>query len=170
MTTTDNHQNNIPNNYSFAMHAQNFSPRAARIPRIILVTFGFIAAIIVGCFAAKYFQDTLQTFLSIIGYWTVIHLVVVAEEHLIFRGGRLSRYDFDAWDKPELLPFGWAAIGAFGFGFLGAAMGMKVAWYVGPVAELIGTKGANVGHELTFAFTALAFPVLRWLEKKYTGK
>jgi purine-cytosine permease-like protein len=170
MIKTDKEQNNIPNNYSFAIHAQNFSPRAARIPRIVLVTFGFIAAIIVGCFAAKYFQDTLQTFLSIIGYWTVIHLVVVAEEHLIFRGGRFSRYDFDAWDKPALLPFGWAAIGAFGFGFLGAAMGMKVAWYVGPVAQLISKRGANVGHELTFAFTAIAFPVFRFLEKKYTGK
>src|ERR1700712_350645 len=152
------------------MHAQNFGPWAARIPRIFLVTFGFIAAIIVGCFAARFFQDTLQTFLSIIGYWTVIHLVIVAEEHLIFRAGRWSNYDFDAWDKPALLPFGWAAIGAFAFGFLGAALGMKVAWYVGPVAGLIGKKGANIGHELTFAFSAITFPVLRWVEKKYAGK
>ncbi|KAF2806963.1 purine-cytosine permease FCY2 [Mytilinidion resinicola] len=162
--------NNIPNNYSFAMHAQNFGPWAVRIPRIILVTFGFIAAIIVGCFAAKYFHDTLQTFLSIIGYWTIIHIVVVAEEHLIFRANRWSRYDFDAWDKPALLPFGWGAIAAFCFGFLGAAMGMKVAWYDAPIAGLIGKKGANIGHELTAAFSGLAFPVFRWLEKKYTGK
>jgi purine-cytosine permease-like protein len=52
--------NNIPNNYSFAMHAQNFGPWAIRIPRIILVTFGFIVAVIVGCFAAEYFHDSLQ--------------------------------------------------------------------------------------------------------------
>ena len=152
------------------MHAQNFGPWALRIPRIVLVTLGFIAAIIVGCFAAKYFHDTLQTFLSIIGYWTIIHIVVVVEEHLIFRARRWSRYDFDAWDKPELLPFGWGAIGAFCFGFFGAAIGMKVAWYTGPIARLIGMKGANVGHELTFAFSALTFPISRWLEKKYTGK
>ncbi|KAN0105979.1 Permease for cytosine/purines, uracil, thiamine, allantoin domain containing protein [Hyaloscypha variabilis] len=163
--------NNIPNNYSFAMHAQNFGPWALRIPRVVLVTLGFIAAVIVGCCAARFFPEaTLQTFLSIIGYWTVIHIVVVAEEHFIFRRGRWSLYDLDAWSKPELLPFGWGAIGAFCFGFLGAALGMKITWYTGPIAELIGKKGANVGHELTFAFSALTFPLFRWLEKKYTGK
>jgi purine-cytosine permease-like protein len=162
--------NNIPNNYSFAMHAQNFGPWAIRIPRIVLVTFGFVVAVIVGCLATKYFDDTLSTFLSIIGYWTIVHLVVVAEEHIIFRGNRWSRYDWDAWQTPALLPFGWGAIAAFLFGFAGAILGMKVAWFVGPVAKLIGTKGANVGHELSFAFSATAFPIFRYLEKKYTGK
>lgn len=152
------------------MHAQNFGPWALRIPRTVLVTFGFVAAIVVGTCAAQYFHDTLQTFLSIIGYWTIIHIVVVVEEHLIFRANSWARYDFDAWDKAELLPFGWGAIGAFCFGFVGAALGMKVTWYSGPIAALIGKKGANIGHELTFAFSGLAFPVFRYLEKKYTGK
>jgi purine-cytosine permease-like protein len=168
---TDIPQNNIPNNYSFAMHAQNFGPWALRIPRVIFVTLGFIAAVIVGCCAARFFPEaTLQTFLSIIGYWTVVHIVVVTEEHFIFRRGRWSLYDLDAWSKQDLLPFGWGAIGAFCFGFLGAALGMKITWYTGPIAELIGKKGANIGHELTFAFSALTFPLFRWLEKKYTGK
>jgi purine-cytosine permease-like protein len=126
--------NNIPNNYSFAMHAQNFGPWAIRIPRITLVTFGFVAAVIVGCFAAEYFHDSLQTFLSIIGYWTVVHIVVVIEEHLIFQSNRWSRYDLDSWPKEDMLPFGWGAIGSFCFGFLGAALGMKVTWYTGPIA------------------------------------
>ena len=68
------------------------------------------------------------------------------------------------------MPFGWGAVGAFCFGFLGAALGMKITWYTGPIASLIGKKGANIGHELTFAFSTLAFPIFRWLEKKYTGK
>jgi hypothetical protein len=89
---------------------------------------------------------------------------------LIFRAGNWSRYDFNTWDKPSLLPFGWGAIGAFCFGFLGAALGMKVTGYKGPIAALIGTGGANIGHELTFAFSALMFPLFRWLEKKYTGR
>jgi purine-cytosine permease-like protein len=153
------------------MHAQNFGPWALRIPRVILVTLGFMAAVIVGCCAARFFPAaTLQTFLSIIGYWTVIHVVVVLQEHLIFRGGDLSRYDLDSWNKQELLPFGWGAIGAFCFGFIGAALGMKVTWYTGPIAALIGNKGANIGHELTFALSALTFPVFRWLERRHTGK
>jgi purine-cytosine permease-like protein len=162
-------KNNIPNNYSFALHAQNLGSWAIRVPRVILVTFGFVAAIIVGCCAAKYFEDTLQTLLSVIGYWTVIHITVVLEEHFIFRRG-WKAYDFDAWNNPALLSFGWAAIGAFAFGFLGAALGMKVAWYSGPIASLIGTKGANIGHELTFAFSGLVFPVFRWIEKRYGGQ
>lgn len=152
------------------MHAQNFGPWALRVPRIVFVTFGFFAAIIVGCCAAAFFKDTLQTFLSIIGYWTIIHLVVIVEEHIIFRRSRWSNYDWDTWASWELLPFGWGAIAAFVFGFLGAALGMKVAWYTGPIAGLIGKKGGNVGHELTALFCGVAFPIFRWIEKRWTGK
>ena len=166
----DNIQNNIPNNYSFAIHAQNFGPWAIRVPRIAFVTLGFIAALIVGCCAAAFFTDTLQTFLSIIGYWTIVHLVVIAEEHVLFRRARWSNYNWDAWGDADLLPFGWGAIAAFGFGFAGAALGMKVAWYTGPVAGVIGKKGGNVGHEMTAVFTGIAFPVFRYLERRYTGK
>ncbi|KAL3465571.1 permease for cytosine/purines, uracil, thiamine, allantoin-domain-containing protein [Aspergillus heterothallicus] len=161
--------NNIPNNYSFALHAQNFGPWALKVPRVVLVTFGFVAAITIGCCAAEYFDDTLQTLLSVIGYWTVIHITLVIEEHLIFRQG-WKGYDLDAWNDQAYLPFGWAAIGAFAFGFVGAALGMKVAWYVGPIAKLIGNAGANIGHELTFAFSAISFPIFRWLEKRYTDR
>lgn len=162
-------KNNIPNNYSFALHAQNLGQWAIRIPRVVMVTFGFIAAIIVGCCAAEYFSDTLQTLLSVIGYWTVIHITLVMEEHFIFRRG-WKGYDFDAWNSAANLPFGWAAIGAFAFGFLGAALGMKTAWYSGPIASLIGKKGANIGHELTFAFSGVVFPLFRWIEKHYGGQ
>ncbi|KAJ5669326.1 hypothetical protein N7462_010396 [Penicillium macrosclerotiorum] len=157
--------NNIPNNYSFALHAQNLGPWAIRVPRVMLVTFGFIAAVIIGCCAALYFDDTLQTLLSVIGYWTVIHITIVMEEHFIFRHG-WKGYDFDAWNNPAGLPFGWAAIGAFVFGFLGAALGMKVAWYTGPIAVLIGKGGANIGHEMTFIFSGLTFPMFRYIEKR----
>lgn len=91
------------------------------------------------------------------------------EEHFIFRRG-WKGYDFDAWNSTANLPFGWAAIGAFAFGFLGAALGMKTSWYSGPIASLIGKKGANIGHELTFAFSGVVFPLFRWIEKHYGGR
>lgn len=56
---------------------------------------------------------------SDIEYWTIIHITVVAEEHLIFRARSWSRYDFDAWDKPALLPFGWEPLELFALDFLG---------------------------------------------------
>ena len=132
------------------------------------MTFGFIVAIIIGCCAAKYFDDALQTFLSVIGYWTVIHVTVVMGEHFVFRR-RWTAYDLEAWNNPIALPFGWASIGAFCFGFLGAAMGMKVTWYSGPIASLIG-NGANIGHELTLVFSGIAFLVFRWAEKRVGGR
>nr|POF26422.1 purine-cytosine permease fcy2 [Quercus suber] len=164
------HQNNIPNNYSFALHAQNFGPWAAQIPRIVFVTLGFMASIIVGCIASFSFESSLQTVLSIVGYWTVIHIVIVAEEHIIFRKCRWSEYNLDAWDDATMLRFGWSAIITFVLGFLGAALGMKVTWYTAPIASLIGNRGANIGHELTFACSAIAFPLLRWMEWRWTGK
>jgi len=97
-------------------------------------------------------------------------LVVIIEEHIIFRHSRWQNYDWDAWYDYKLLSFGWGAIAAFAFGFLGAALGMKVAWYTAPIAGLIGKKGGNVGHELTGLFCGVAFPVFRYLEKRYTGK
>jgi hypothetical protein len=69
-----------------------------------------------------------------------------------------------------LLPFGWGAIAAFIFGFLSATLGMKIAWYIAPIAGLIGKKGGNIGHDLTVPFCGVAFPVFRWLEMRWTGK
>jgi hypothetical protein len=34
---------------------------------------------------------------------------------------------------------------------------MKTAWYSGPIASMIGKQGANIGHELTFAFSGTIF-------------
>lgn len=158
-----------------------------RIPRIAFVTLGFIVAIIVGCLASLSFESSLQTFLSIIGkapatsqtsritlkpgvgYWTIIHIVIVLEENFVFRKGRWNMYDLSAWSDATVLPFGWGAIGAFCFGFLGPALGMSVSWYTAPIAGLIG-RGANIGFELTLGFSGLTFPLARWLEIRITGK
>ena len=69
-----------------------------------------------------------------------------------------------------MLPFGCGAIVAFAFGFVGAALGMKTAWYTAPIAGLIGKKGGNVEDELTALFCGVAFPIFRSLERKWTGK
>ncbi|KAJ5533493.1 hypothetical protein N7494_010045 [Penicillium frequentans] len=129
--------------------------------------FGKFLMVLAALSSIPYFNDALETFLSVIGYWTVIHATVVMEEHFIFRR-RWSAYDLDAWNNPAALPFGWASIGAFCFGFVGAALGMHVTWYSAPIASLIGS-GANIGHELTFAFSAIIFPLLRWAENRHGG-
>lgn len=132
------------------------------------MTMGFVVSVVVGCLASLSFEESLITLLDILGYWCVILFVVVAEEHLIFRGCDWSCYDFAVWDNPHQLPFGWAGISAFIFGFLGAVMGMAETWYTSPIAKLIG--GGNIGHELTCGFTAVTFPFFRWLELKICGR
>ncbi|KAJ6088434.1 hypothetical protein N7486_009695 [Penicillium sp. IBT 16267x] len=99
------------------------------------------------------------TFLSVIGYWTVIHATVVMEEHFIFRR-RWSAYDLDAWNNPAALSFGWVLVGSI--------LLWNCRWYSGPIASQIGS-GAKIGHELTFAFSAIVFPLLRWIEKRHGG-
>jgi hypothetical protein len=34
-----------------------------------------------------------------LGYWTAFFVVIVAEEHFLFRGGGVG-YDLDGWDSP----------------------------------------------------------------------
>lgn len=70
--------------------------------------------------------------------------------------------------NPKLLPPGFAAIGAFLFGGMGAVLGMAQMWFTGPIGKLCGGKtGGDVGFELGFSFSALSYLVLRTLERSY---
>lgn len=58
---------------------------------------------------------------------------------------------------------------AFCFGVFGAVMGMSQVWFLGPIGKLIGNPmfGGDIGFELAFGFTFVAYFVLRTLERKY---
>lgn len=49
---------------------------------------------------------------------------------------------------------------------------MAQLWYIGPLGVLIGDPeyGGDIGFELSGAFAALSYPVLRFLELKYVGR
>ena len=92
-------------------------------------------------------------------------------EHVVFRKGQFSSYKVEDWDTPSLLPIGAAAIFAAACGVAGAVIGMNQIWFAGPVALGIDPDvGADLGFELAFAFTGLAFLPARWLEKKMSGR
>ena len=46
---------------------------------------------------------------------------------------------------------------------------MAQPWFVSPLGKLIGdpTYGGDIGFELALAFSALAYPPARYLERKY---
>lgn len=111
-----------------------------------------------------------SNFLSILSYWTAFFIVVVAEEHFIFRrkGGILSGYDLEAYDDISRsvpgqimvsllrihvfltyrLPIGAAGIFAGCCGAAGAVVGMAEVWYVGPIGAKLGPFGGDLGFEV----------------------
>jgi hypothetical protein len=80
-------------------------------------------------------------FLALIGYWTIIWIVITAEEQVIFRWK--IGYNWDDWNTKSLLPVGLAALAAFCVGWVGAVLSMYEVYFTGPIAALVG-YGADV--------------------------
>jgi purine-cytosine permease-like protein len=51
----------------------------------------------------------LSNLLSTLSYWVAFFTVIVAEEHFIFRRGKMG-YDLEVYDQPSKLPMGIAAM------------------------------------------------------------
>lgn len=164
--------NNIINVYSMGMSISVISIYLAAVPRLVwpfFITAIYIPLAIVG---ADHFSSTLEDFLNVLGYWLAIWCTVVFEEHFIFRKGRWENYNAeDSWNRKEMLPIGFAAVAAGCVGAAGAVLGMAQVWWIGPIGKAVGGTvdpfGGDVGFELAAAFTAVVFPPLRYLEKKY---
>ncbi|TFK50367.1 hypothetical protein OE88DRAFT_1631216 [Heliocybe sulcata] len=163
--------NNVPNIYSLSLTAQVFGPILQAIPRLFITIIGTAVYIVLAIVGASHFEDWLDTLLVLLSYWQAIYAMLLTEEHLIFRK-RWGSYDFNASSRPEAQPVGIAAGIAFGCGIMGAVLGMAQTWYVGVIGRQIGdpTLGGDIGFELAFAFAGIAYPPLRYLEKRYFGR
>lgn len=161
--------NNIPNIYSFAMTFQVLGPWAQQIPRPFLSIFASVLYVILACVGAHSFEAVLDNLLLFLAYWLSIFVTILIEEHYIFRKGRWANYDFDAVTERKRLPLGLAALGALGAGWAGGVLGMSTSFFVGPIGGSFGLKpfGGDLGFELAMGFTALTYPPLRYLEKRY---
>ncbi|OJA13027.1 hypothetical protein AZE42_04379 [Rhizopogon vesiculosus] len=161
--------NNIPNTYSAGLSMQALGRPFAIIPRFFWVFVAFIAYTVAGVVGREHFSVILSNFLSILGDWTAFFIVIVAEEHFIFRrkNGPLGGYNLDDYDTPSKLPLGVAGILAGCFGVAGAVVGMSEVWYTGPLGKM---TGADIGFELAAAFSAVTYLPLRALEIRLTGR
>ncbi|KAF8885076.1 cytosine-purine permease [Gymnopilus junonius] len=165
--------NNIANTYSAGLSIQALGRPFAMVPRFFWTFFGFVVYTVAGIAGRQHFSDILSNFLSILGYWTAWFIIIVLEEHFLFRrpGGRLGGYNLDDWDSPSRLPLGVAGVLAAGFGAAGAVVGMAEVWYIGPLGRMAGAEfGADLGFELAFGFAAVTYPPLRWIEIRLTGR
>ncbi|TFK56838.1 cytosine-purine permease [Heliocybe sulcata] len=162
--------NNIPNTYSTALSIMALGRPFALIPRFVWTLLAFTIYTVAGVAGREHFSEILSNFLSILSYWTAFFIVIVAEEHFIFR--RRRGYNLDDYDTPSRLPLGVAGVLAGCFGVAGAVVGMSEVWYTGPLGRDAGTPlyGADLGFELAAAFAAVTFLPLRYLEIRLTGR
>ncbi|KAG1723685.1 permease for cytosine/purines, uracil, thiamine, allantoin-domain-containing protein [Suillus lakei] len=164
--------NNIPNTYSAGLSMQALGRPFAIIPRFFWVLLAFVAYTVAGVAGREHFSTILSNFLRILSDWTAFFIMIVAEEHFIFRrkNGPLGGYNLDDYDTPSKLPVGVAGILAGCFGVAGAVIGMSQAGHrrcIGPLGEMVG---AEIGFELAAAFSAVTYLPLRALEIRLTGR
>ena len=96
-----------------------------------------------------------------IAYWLGPWAIILILEHFVFRKGR---YDADDWDTRSRLPIGWAAVVAMAIGLFGVYLGASQQAFTGPLAKHLG--GMDIGFELGMVLAAVAYLVLRPIERK----
>lgn len=161
--------NTIPPTYSSGIDFQTLGRRFERIPRVVWNTVGVIIYTVCALAGRNSLALIFTNFLALMGYWVAIWVAIMAEECLFFRRGSQG-YDWAAWDKKDKLPLGIAAITAFLIGWAGAILCMAQVWYIGPIAQLVGEYGADMGNYVGFSWAALIYPPLRWWELRRFGR
>ncbi|ORX37540.1 cytosine-purine permease [Kockovaella imperatae] len=157
--------NCTPNTYSAALSAQTLFPWFEKIPRALWCVVMFVIYTVAAVAGREHFSTLLSNFLSILGYWIAFFIVVVAEEHYIFRSWIIDEgYDLDVYDSITELPVGIAGIFACCCGAGLAAVSMAQVWYIGPLGKVFGEYGGDLGFEMSAAATAIVYPPLRYLE------
>ncbi|KAI4521130.1 hypothetical protein K525DRAFT_285282 [Schizophyllum commune Loenen D] len=163
--------NNIPNMYSLSVTFQVLGRYAQAIPRVFIVLAGSAVYIALAIVGASYFEEWLDTLLVILSYWLAIFSTILVEEHLIFRRGDWMNYAPDEYNQWRKLPLGVASFLALACGVAGAVLGMAQTWYVGVIGSKFGLPGigGDIGFELSFAFSAVTYPIFRYIERQYWG-
>ena len=154
--------------YSSGIDAQILGHWAASVPRVIWNTIGVVVYTVCALAGRGHLAEIFTNFLALMGYWVSVWIAIFLEEHLIFR--RKAGFNWGIWDQQKKLPLGIAAFMAFVVGWVGAILCMAQVWYIGPIAKLVGTYGADMGNFVGFAWAALVYPPLRMLEVRKTGR
>lgn len=158
--------NNCPNIYSVSLSLQVLARQTQRIPRFVWPAVATAVYVAISIPGYSKFEEVLENFMLLIGYWLAIYEGIALTEHFVFR--RTSGYVVDDYATPGKLPPGYSALCAFLFGVMGAVLGMAQSWYIGAIGKLCGAEfGGDVGFELAFGFSAVAYLVLRSVEREW---
>ncbi|KAJ3061210.1 hypothetical protein HDU98_002866 [Podochytrium sp. JEL0797] len=156
---------NIPTTYSMALSIQALHPTLAAVPRAIWVLVGAIAYTIAAVIGQNSFFSFFQNFMAVLSYWVALYVIVLFEEHFLFRGGV---YNASEYNDASKLPVGWAGWSATAVAAVAAVLGMSQVWYEGVVAKAIG--GGDLGFELVMLFSGVVYPVVRYFELRHYGR
>ncbi|OAA61419.1 Permease, cytosine/purines, uracil, thiamine, allantoin [Cordyceps fumosorosea ARSEF 2679] len=157
---------NVIGIYSASLSFQQISRPFSLVPRLLWMILSLVCILGLALGGREQLNQYLQSFLSLLGYWCTSYIVILLEEHYIFRKGDFGNYDLDGWNTPARLPLGIGASVAFGLGVVAWCMGMSQTWFIGPLARLIGDSGGDVANEFTFVVTALSYLPARYIELK----
>jgi len=100
----------------------------------------------------------------------VLWIAITFEEEFIFRRRMKPHFVWSDWNRQERLPIGLAALAAFCVGWVGSILCMAQFYFIGPLAKLVGDDGGDMGNYVGFAWAALVYPPLRYLELKKFGR
>lgn len=162
--------NNIPNMYTIALCAQAAWSPLAKVPRVLWTIAGNFVTLAICIPAYYHFEEVMENFMNLIGYYLAIYESMCLSEHLIHNRGNFDRYDYHNIHSKSAYPVGIAGIFGFCCGVAGVVVGMNQVWYSGPIGRKIGAPGGDIGFELGFAFSFIGFNLVRPLEKKYVGR
>ncbi|KAF1990317.1 putative nucleoside transporter [Aulographum hederae CBS 113979] len=166
--------NVIPPTYSAGVDFQILGRYAASVPRVVWNTIGVVIFTVCAAVGRGHLAEIFTNFLALMGYWVSIWIAITLEEQFMFRVRRRGEgdagYDWTVWDRKDKLPVGVAAFVAFVVGWVGAVLCMAQVWYIGPIAAQVGEYGADMGNYVGFAWAALVYPPLRWLELRHFGR
>ncbi|KAL8672679.1 MAG: hypothetical protein Q9168_002863 [Polycauliona sp. 1 TL-2023] len=160
--------NVVPSFYGTALDFQVLGKVWKGIPRYLWVTVAAIICLVCGVAGRDQLFLIFQNFLALMGYWLVMFIMIVFEEHVIFQ--RNKDFDWAAGEDRTKLPVGIAALMAFLVGWVGPILGMYQVWWTGPVARLLGDSGADLGIWLAICITAVVFPPVRFMERRWIGR
>ncbi|KAM3069318.1 Vitamin B6 transporter, variant 2 [Clarireedia jacksonii] len=162
--------NMIPTAYSCGIDIQILGRYPAMVPRFLWNTFGVIVFTVCALAGRNDLSEVFTNFLSLMGYWVVLWIVITLEEQLIFRRRKDPKFVWSNWDSSEKLPLGIAAFAAFCVGWVGAILCMSQYYFIGPLAKMVGSEGGDMGNYVGFAWAGLVYPPLRWWELKRFGR
>jgi purine-cytosine permease-like protein len=151
--------------YSVSLNLQMLLPHSARIPRFVFIFITLAIMIPCALKAAEEWEDSLTSFLSVIGYWAGCFDAVIILELVVFRKMDYTTFDHAIWNVGRKLPLGVAALGASICSMGLVVSGMAAPWHTGPIAKTTG----DIGFEMGFAVTALCYLLFRLIEIRVRG-